>query len=289
MIQLENALFRKGAAVVLRNVNLALEPGQHWAITGPTGAGKSLLLDALAGRFLAQSGRVKFFDDDAGKQPLTREQHKARTALVTFRAASHAFDYGRFFYQQRYHAGLEESLDLYTFLQLNEQQVIDSQAILARFGLLPFLSLPFIKLSNGQTRKVLIAKALLHKPALLLLDDPFVGLDAAMRQNLAEWLDELMLSGTQLVLIAPPEALPKRITHMAELTDGQVISGLLQVNRISVPAKPDSDETTLPTPPNWQTPPMIPLPAEVPIGSYDIEIKLKPTAAPLGHLLLAVA
>lgn len=258
--------------MVLHDVDFALEPGQHWAITGPTGAGKSLLLEALAGRFLPQSGRVTFFGDKADKH-ITREQHKVRSAIITFREASHSFDYSRFFYQQRYHAGLEESLNVYTFLQLNEQQVIDSQAILARLGLLPLLSLPFIKLSNGQTRKVLIAKALLKKPALLLLDDPFVGLDAAMRQNLSDWLDELMLSGTQLLLIAPPEALPRCITHIAELTDGQVVSRPIQANIVSASAQHDSDEITLPTPPDWQTLPMIPLPAETVFDLRDVTVR----------------
>jgi molybdate transport system ATP-binding protein len=273
MIQLENALFRKGSAVVLRDVNFVLEPGQHWAITGPTGGGKSLLLEALAGRFLPQSGRVTFFGDEVDKQPLTREQHKACSAIVTFREASHSFDYSRFFYQQRYHAALEESIDVQTFLGLDSSQLADNESILDRLGLLPLLSLPFIKLSNGQSRKVLIAKALLKKPALLLLDNPFVGLDAAMRQNLSDWLDELILSGTQLVLIAPPEALPMRITHMAELTDGQVVSRSVQANIVSAPAKSDSDETTLPTPPDWQTPPMIPLPAAVVFDLRDVTVR----------------
>lgn len=262
MIQLENALFRKGQAVVLRNVDVMLEAGQHWAITGPVGAGKSVLLEALAGRLLPQDGRVTFFGDDSANQSITREQHKARTAIVTFREASHSFDYSRFFYQQRYHAGLEESLNVQAFLQLDEEQLIASEATLARLGLLPLLALPFIKLSNGQTRKVLIAKALLKNPALLLLDDPFVGLDAAMRQNLLNWLDELMLAGTQLVLIAPPEALPKRITHIADLVDGQVVARHRHPDPSSSPDSADSGRMALPTRPDWQTPPMPPLPAE---------------------------
>ena len=273
MIQLENALFRKKASVVLHNVDFTLKPGQHWAITGPVGSGKSLLLEALAGRFLPQSGRVTFFGDEVDKQPFTREQHKVRTAIVTFRAASHAFDYGRFFYQRRYHAALEESLGVQTFLGLNSSQLADSENILNRLGLLALLSLPFIKLSNGQSRKVLIAKALLSKPALLLLDDPFVGLDEAMRQNLSDWLDELMLSGTQLVLIAPLEALPRRTTHIMELADGQVVSRLIQANLVSASAQPDSDETTLPTLPGWQTPPMIPLPAETVFDLRDVTVR----------------
>ena len=270
MIQLEKALFRKGLAVVLRDVNLALEPGQHWAITGPVGAGKSLLLEALAGRFLPQAGQVRFSETN---QPISREQHKARTAIITFREASHDFDYSRFFYQQRYHAALEESLDVRAFLRLTDRQLTDSEAVLGRLGLLPLLTLPFIKLSNGQTRKVLIARALLNKPALLLLDDPFVGLDAAMRQNLANWLDELVATGTQLVLVAPPDTLPTCITHTIELADGQVVAQHLRT--VAPPEKEDTTPTNvhLPPLPDWQTPPMVPLPAETVFDLRDVTVR----------------
>ncbi|MBO0930994.1 ATP-binding cassette domain-containing protein [Fibrella aquatilis] len=271
MIQLENALFRKGRVVVLQGVNLTLAPGQHWAIAGPVGAGKSLLLNALAGRLLPQAGQVTFSETDQPDQPISREHQKARTAIVTFREASHAFDYSRFFYQQRYHAALEESLDVRAFLQVKDEQLADSKAVLSRLGLLPLLSLPFIKLSNGQSRKVLIAKALLTKPALLLLDDPFVGLDAAMRRNLIDWLDELVATGTQLVLVAPPDVLPNCITHIVELADGQIVSqyersaALLETEEIN-PA-------SLPTIPIWQTPPMEPLPAETVFDLRDVTIR----------------
>ncbi|MBO0937975.1 ATP-binding cassette domain-containing protein [Fibrella sp. HMF5335] len=273
MIQLENALFRKGLAVVLRDINLVLEPGQHWAIIGPTGAGKSLLLEALAGQLLPQAGQFSFSQNSCSDPRITREQHKARTALVTFRAASHAFDYGRFFYQQRYHAGLEESLDVQAFLGLQNDQLADSERILSRLGLLPLLSLPFIKLSNGQSRKVLIAKALLNKPALLLLDDPFVGLDAAMRQDLVNWLDELMNAGTQLVLVAPPDVLPMAITHVIDVAYGQVVSQRIRPETGSELPVLGIAETATPPLPNWQTPPMPPLPSDRVFDLRDVTVR----------------
>src|SRR5205823_5721914 len=73
------------------------------------------------------------------------------------------------------------------------------------------------KLSNGQTRRARIARALLSRPELLILDEPFMGLDSAGRDEVAALLGGLGRQGRRVLLITRPEAVPGWVTHVLEL------------------------------------------------------------------------
>ena len=90
--------------------------------------------------------------------------------------------------------------------------------LLEQLGLTPLLNMSFMKLSNGQTRKARIAKALLQRPSLLLLDNPFVGVDAASRTDLTAWLSQLTAHGTTLVLVTDLATIPSFVTHVLDLS-----------------------------------------------------------------------
>jgi molybdate transport system ATP-binding protein len=161
-------------------------------------------LKALAGQVPVPAGK------------LTRN---AAVAFVSFREESHQFSYGAYFYQQRYQATMSDDAPLLrTYLQIPESSA--SMALIDEFGLTPLLDLSFLKLSNGQTRKARIVKALLQEPPLLLLDNPFVGLDTASRADLTTWLSNLASRGAGLVLVTNPENIPPFITHVLNLTEG---------------------------------------------------------------------
>ena len=94
-------------------------------------------------------------------------------------------------------------------------------AEILEFG--PLLGHGFRSLSNGEIRKLLIARALLPSPKLLILDDPFAGLDAGSRPSLAAAVTKLMREGTQLILVVqrPEEVIPG-ITHVLIIRNGRV-------------------------------------------------------------------
>ncbi len=108
------------------------------------------------------------------------------------------------------------------FLQLaNPNDAANAQPLLNRLGLLPLLDRTLLKLSNGQTRKARIGKALLQQPSVLLLDNPFVGLDATFRHELTQWLGQLAHGSLTLILVTDADNVPFFATHVLALTTGQ--------------------------------------------------------------------
>ncbi|MVM39583.1 ATP-binding cassette domain-containing protein [Spirosoma sp. HMF3257] len=216
LITLNKLTVQRNGRTLVRELTFHLNLGECWAVIGPTGSGKTTFLQALAGQF------------HAGAATLSR---RAPTEFVSFKEESSRFSYSGYFYQQRYQATMSDSPErsdpaynsiptLRSFLQLDNDPA--SLALVDRLGLTPILDRAFIKLSNGQTRKARIGKALLRHPSVLLLDNPFVGLDVTFRAELTAWLSELTNYGLTLVLVTEPDDIPAFTTHVAELKDGGI-------------------------------------------------------------------
>lgn len=216
LISLNALTVRRGGVPILSNVTFQLYPGECWCVTGPTGGGKTTLMQALAGQFPAPPGTLS---------------RRVPTEFVSFKEQSSRFSYGSYFYQQRYQATMSDNAEgsdagytaipsLRDFLQFSDSP--EATTLLKRLGLLPLLDRSFIKLSNGQTRKARIGKALLQHPAVLLLDNPFVGLDATFRADLTDWLGELVNHGLTLVFVTESEEIPPFATHVAIVGAGQL-------------------------------------------------------------------
>lgn len=147
-----------GRAAV-RDVSLSVEAGGVLALLGPNGAGKSTLLRIAAGIARPDAGEVRI-----GDRPVREAAARRRIG-----AAGHlSFLYG--------YLTVEENLALYARLYgVGRERVEDA---LAAFALLPHRTKPVRELSRGLVQRASLARALLHDPAVLLLDEPFTGLDA---------------------------------------------------------------------------------------------------------------
>jgi molybdate transport system ATP-binding protein len=216
LIALSEVTIRRGGNPVLTNLTFQLNAGECWTVVGPTGSGKTTFLQALSGQFAISPDK------------LTR---RAAVQFVSFKEESSQFSYSGYFYQQRYQATMSDSQDsddagyqalptLRKFLQAPES--LEATALIERLGLTPLLDRSFIKLSNGQTRKARIGKALLRHPSVLLLDNPYVGLDANFRLELTNWLGELIQHGLTLMLVTDVNHIPAFATHVVELENGQI-------------------------------------------------------------------
>jgi len=226
LVQLNNVSFSRtyGPDLVkagFKNINWRINKGETWVITGPVGAGKTTLAEALSGKYPVQNGNIQLFDGFSSfHSPVAAG---SKISLVSFQPNSRLLNYGKFYYQQRYNSSEADSgLTVQEFLtgdQTNKEHLAILENIPKALGIPELMSLAVIKLSNGQTRKMLLAKALLQKPILLLLDNPYAGLDTESRQNLNVLLQELINQKTNIILITNPNEIPEFATHVLEIAD----------------------------------------------------------------------
>jgi molybdate transport system ATP-binding protein len=216
---------------ILKNINLSIQPGEQWAIIGKSGSGKTTLAHALAGK-LFHSGTVSFH--------LPNHTHAHRILLIEqqhhFRNRSNTSD---FYYQQRYNSS--DSEDTITVQEALQPLTSAAPAInwVEQLHLTHVLQEPLIQLSNGENKRLQLAKALFLDPAVLIMDNPFVGLDMEGRQTLHRIIDSIVASGISIILITPPQELPDSITHIAVLENGSLAkAGKKQDMQLSAPVLP---------------------------------------------------
>ena len=220
VVELENVTVARDGRVVLSRLNWTFCAGDVWAIVGPTGSGKTTLAEVILGRRHAQEGTVRWPLLDRLRRAGKKADYPSQViAHVTFKEESRLFSYAGHYYQQRFEfADSEEPLSLDQFLHIGTHATdAELLAVVERLGIREQLAQPFMTLSNGQTRRARIARALLAKPELLVLDDPFIGLDLAGREELSVLLGELVREGKRLVLICRADMVPAWVTTTLEL------------------------------------------------------------------------
>lgn len=229
LISLRNVTFRLGDELVFQNTNWVLRQNEHWAIVGPNGSGKSLLADGLRGRLPAVAGELQYHYRPPAN--LLREQAIGYVSFEQRKA-----DLGAVVAQSRWNS-IEQDASLTVNDLLSYPRVMDvnpfevepasaerrrlnferrkRRAIeLLRIG--NFLDRPFITLSNGETQRVELAKALCRPMRFLILDEPYAGLDRQMRAHVRSLLQHLMKSALRIVLIGTnTEELPSGVNRVA--------------------------------------------------------------------------
>src|SRR5690606_13167312 len=132
-----------------------------------------------------------------------------------------------FYYQQRYnrHQGHDTLTVHAELMHFAEKEGLDFSAIqekIKAFGFENVQQSQLIELSSGEHKKLQLVKGLWQKPQLLIIDEPYTGLDTNSRAVLNEWLDELIVEGVQLLLITNDKQLPHGINSIVQLVDGRI-------------------------------------------------------------------
>ena len=184
-----------GRVRVLHDVNLTLAAGEALAVAGPNGAGKSTLLRLLAGLMRPTAGEVRILG-----RPLRQDAAAARRGVGLLSHQSLLYD------DLTLLENLTFAARLYGLLRPRETAL----AALARAGLGSRAGESPRRLSRGLLQRAAIARALLHRPRILLLDEPFTALDAAAAERLREELRHLLAQGMGMVIVTH---------HLAEVWD----------------------------------------------------------------------
>ncbi len=227
VLALDEVTLRAGDRVAFPRLGWAIHAGEQWAILGPNGAGKSLLARAIAGEEVPAQGEVRYgwaksnLSEPPGVALVSPQTHRA----VLARESS--------FYQSRWHSGVREGqFGVSQFLSQDQVEEINPFEVhprrspprgfvRRRHEVLRLLQIEglwerkLIHLSNGEMRKVLLARALLRAPRLLVLDEPYAGLDVTTRRRLRAVIRHLMRGGlTVVVLTSRPDEVPIQSTHL---------------------------------------------------------------------------
>ncbi|WP_075180747.1 molybdate ABC transporter ATP-binding protein ModF [Pantoea sp. 1.19] len=168
---------------------LSLRAGECWAFVGANGSGKSALARALAGELPPQRGRV-----ESGFRRPVRLSFEQLQQLVAEEWARNNTDL----------LGAEEEDTGRTAAEVIQQEIADplrARSLAEQFAITPLLTRRFKYLSTGETRKVLLCQTLMPQPDLLILDEPFDGLDVVSRAGLTALLEGLHRQGLTLVLV----------------------------------------------------------------------------------------
>jgi manganese/zinc/iron transport system ATP- binding protein len=179
-----------GKKLVLWDANLTVASGRATAIIGPNGAGKSTLLKAALGLIPAASGEVRFFG-----QPLGRVRH--RVAYVPQReSVDWDFPVNA---RDVVAMGLYRQIGWIRPVRARHRRL--AEEALADVGLGDFANRQISQLSGGQQQRVFLARALVQRADLYLMDEPFASVDAATEAAILETLDKLRTEGRSIVCV----------------------------------------------------------------------------------------
>ena len=210
-----------GPRPVFSNLSLKLHLGEQTVILGPNGSGKSSLIKLLSREIypvVKPGSWLRIF----GEERVNLWDLRARIGLVspdlqaTYGASVLASDVVL--------SGFFGSVGLGRSQRANGRQRQRSQELLVQLDLEPLADRPFGQLSDGQKRRLLLARALVHRPEVLVLDEPTNGLDLKAKHQLLEILRQLAQAGTTLLLVTHQiEAIIPEIQRCVLLRQGQIV------------------------------------------------------------------
>lgn len=187
MLKVKNVskLYKNSEKHALKDLSLEIKEGEFVALLGHNGAGKSTLINIIGGNVLKTSGKIELSSFDLDKNEL---ETKRIVGIVPQESTVDSFfTVYEILRNQSGYFGIKDN-DLYIDSLLESLSLSDKKDSLAR------------SLSGGMKRRLTIAKALIHKPKLLILDEPTAGVDIELRRLMYDFLNELHRKGTTIIL-----------------------------------------------------------------------------------------
>jgi len=221
VLELRDVTYRRDGKEIIRGVTFTVNRGERWAMLGPNGAGKSTILGFCGAVTHPTSGTVHVLGSQLGRvelQALRRmighvnPRHPLRSPLTV---------------RDIVLTGLTGTIETTLRWQPTAAESERADALISSLGLAAKAGQRWPVLSQGERGRVLIARALICEPRLLLLDEPSTGLDIAAREQLLEAIDLLTQTHPDVATVLVThhlEELPSSTTHALLLADGRVVA-----------------------------------------------------------------
>ena len=205
----EDVTKRFGALTALDRIGLQIRRGEMFGLIGPDGAGKTTAIRLACGLLRPDGGRIRIGEQDPIKD------HRAITGMVGYLS-------------QRFSLYGDLSIDENIAFQAEIHGVRDYRAerdrLLALTQLTPFRTRRADRLSGGMKQKLALACTLVHRPDVLLLDEPTTGVDPVSRREFWKLLSEFLASGLTIVMATPYLDEAERCARVALLHEGRVMA-----------------------------------------------------------------
>ena len=220
IISLKNITWRRGGKDILKDVSWSVNSHEQWAILGLNGAGKTSILDIVLGYNYPTSGQAKVIGTEFGKASLPDMRKKIGYVSSSL---------------DKFHQTLnrETALNIVIsgkFASFGIYQELDEDTIQLADGILESLNLTHLRdrtydtFSQGERRRILIGRALMGQPELLILDEPCSGLDVRAREDVLNIVKRISDEGRHLLYVTHHiEELIRPITHVLLVKDGEVL------------------------------------------------------------------
>lgn len=221
VLELRDVSFRRNGTQILHGVTFTVTEGQQWAMLGPNGAGKTTILGMCGAETHPTTGTVHVLGQQLGKVELQRlrrtighvnPRHPLRTPLTLREVVI---------------TGITGTIEIPNRWHPEEADVERVESLIDTLGLRRRVQDRWPTLSQGERGRALIARALVCRPRLLLLDEPSTGLDVAAREQLLATIDALVHSHPELSSILVThhlEELPSTTSHALLVSDGHIVA-----------------------------------------------------------------
>ncbi len=207
---------------IVDQVDWQVAPGETWALLGPNGAGKTTLLTVAAAVEFPSAGRVTILGETLGHTDIARLRE--RIGFVDARLTSRFAP--RLTVGEVVQTGATGTIGWFPE-RISDAERQRAAELVGILGLAPLSDRPLRQCSHGERTRALIARALVRRPRLLLLDEPGSGLDLPGRETLLAAIDALAVEESELAIVLTThhlEELPASTTHALLLREGEVVA-----------------------------------------------------------------